>query len=115
MKATTVSSSSLKSQGSLQVKDAVCFVREHKLFKNWTDEQIVESILRAIESGGFFWTAKERKLESLIIAYVDQAEKTIHVAGIAGKLKPFLDHYKKNFHSFRLTSYRRGRLKHYTL
>lgn len=81
----------------ITLEEAIKFLRENKVLKSWTDEQIVIGIKRAIQVAALgFSSDSTGKLNGLFFGYWIDNE-TLHITAMAGKgmLKTYFNYLKK--------------------
>lgn len=105
-------------QGSLKVEDAARFFFENRRdkFSNWSWEDTVASIHKAIEDKVFAWSCDSSGQLSGIAIGVRQPE-TIHIAAIIlkkpARLKDFIRLFRRHYAGFMLTGNRENKLVDY--
>ncbi len=93
----------------ISIIQAVAFIREFKILKDWTDDQIKWAIIRAINDNTLAYTTGENdKLTGLCFGKNFRKEKRLHISCLVGykKIKDFIKYYKQNYPGYFISAYR---------
>ena len=90
-------------------------------FKGWTDEQALKAIDEAIASRSICWHHKQSgEIDGVVVARrtVFEGSPAIHIVTIKaserGIIRDFVEHFIRHYSSYRLTGYRKGKVKDFT-
>lgn len=93
----------------ISITEAVEFIREFKILKEWTDDEIKWAIIKAINENTLAYTLdKDGKLNGLCFGEDFREEKRLHVSCLVGykKIRDFIRHYKQNYPGYIISAYR---------